>query len=213
MRLYLILFFAFLNTDIYSQICNQDLNGNGVIDGGDLLELLSVYGQICSSELMNVPVISEIHYNPSSTQGNDSEWEFIELFNPNSVSIDLSGWKIVDGVEAEIEQNTFLEPYRFILFAKSPSSYNGELPFSTIVFNLQGDLDNSGEIIRLLNSDGLEVDRVEYVDIFPWQIEPDGLGSSLEWLGDGFDNQLPSSWSPSIYFGGTPGSSNSSWAD
>jgi hypothetical protein len=196
-----------------SQSCAHDLNGNGVVDGGDLLELLTVYGDFCSDEYEFAPVISEIHFNPAELQGLDSDWEFIELYNPHAISINLSGWELVDGVEAIIEDGVFIEAGRYVVLATTPSSYQGDLPYSTIIVQLSGDLDNSGESIRLLNSNGVEIDCVEYSDYFPWPDEADGFGASLEWIGNGMDNQDPESWMPSNSFGGSPGSANSTWAD
>ena len=60
----------------YSQ-CPNDINGNGLVDVEDLLELLSTYGMSCDGFPAYDPSISEIHYNPSTQQGTDAEWEFI----------------------------------------------------------------------------------------------------------------------------------------
>lgn len=200
-------------TSAFSQTCTHDLNGNGVIDGGDLLELLTVYGEFCTDAYEFAPIISEIHFNPSELQGQDSDWEFIEIYNPHSISINLSGWELTDGVEAIFEEGVFIEPGRYIVLATTLSSYQSDLPYSTIVVQLFGDLDNSGESIRLLNSNGVEIDHVEYSDYSPWPTEADGMGASLEWTGIGIENQDPQSWMPSNSFGGSPGSANSTWAD
>jgi|TARA_B110000093_G_scaffold131946_1_gene141143 hypothetical protein len=200
---------------IFCQQCPQDLNNNGVIDGGDLLELLSLYGQICNPALEFAPVISEIHYNPSFEQGPDSEWEFVEIYNPYTVTIDISGWYITDEVEAPFAEGTHIEPGRYVLITADIDSYAGELPYATqlVEFSSGTELSNNGGIIRLVNDDGVEIDRVQYSDFSEWPTEPDGDGPSLEWRGIGFDNSLPSSWLPSNSFGGSPGAPNSTWAD
>ncbi|MEZ7877416.1 MAG: hypothetical protein QMB91_01630, partial [Flavobacteriales bacterium] len=62
----IVLLFQFSNTQsTYSQ-CPNDINGNGIIDGDDLLELLSTYGMSCDGLPAYEPSISEIHYNPST---------------------------------------------------------------------------------------------------------------------------------------------------
>ena len=38
-------------------------------------------------------VINEIHYNPSGAQGSDSDFEFLELHNPGTTDIDISGYE------------------------------------------------------------------------------------------------------------------------
>ena len=111
--------------------------------------------------------------------------------------------KIVDGVEATIEEGVYLEPGRYIVLA-TPNSYLGELPYSTLMFNLQGNLDNCGESLLLINSEGMEVDHVEYSDLIPWPQGADGLGASLKWIGYGTNNDSPTSWMPSNSFGENP---------
>ena len=74
---------AALSTACLAQ-CEGDLNGNLTVDNDDLMMLLSQYGMDCDESLWLDPIISEIHYNPSSQQGNDSEYEFVELMNPIS---------------------------------------------------------------------------------------------------------------------------------
>jgi hypothetical protein len=131
--LYPLLLSISTSTLTFSQSCQFDTNNNGVVDGLDLLELLTVYGETCDENPPGSPVISEIHYNPSQIQGQDSEWEFIELFNPHESAIDISGWELVDGIEVSIPLDTWIEPQCFVVFVSSIESYNGELPYSTTI--------------------------------------------------------------------------------
>ena len=91
MKLFLnsLLILFLVNPQLWGQNCSHDINNNGLIDNFDLLNLLANYGNYCDE--ISPVLITEIHYNPSSEQGLDSEWEFIELFNPNNEAIDLSG--------------------------------------------------------------------------------------------------------------------------
>ena len=104
---------------LYSQSCPHDLNGNGTVDGGDLLELLTAFGQRCDGGTDMSPVISEIHYNPSSDQGSDSEQEFVEIYNPHPISIDVGSWQLVDGITAEITEGTILASKRYLIFSST----------------------------------------------------------------------------------------------
>ena len=47
-----------------------------------------------------VPVLhfTEFHYNPASVQGSDSDYEFLELYNPDTAAIDLEGWSLTEGL-------------------------------------------------------------------------------------------------------------------
>jgi hypothetical protein len=110
-----------INNSFYSQ-CPNDINGNGIVDGDDLLELLSTYGMSCEGIPTYEPSISEIHYNPSTQQGTDSEWEFVELYNNNPFGIDLSEWSLAEAVNALIPLNTWLNAGEYIVFANDITS-------------------------------------------------------------------------------------------
>tara|TARA_B100000780_G_scaffold138023_1_gene96570 strand:+ start:37 stop:681 length:645 start_codon:yes stop_codon:yes gene_type:complete len=195
--------------------CPVDLNGNGTVDGSDLLMLLSSYGLSCEGLPIYEPKISEIHYNPSTEQGTDTEWEFVEIYNPHEFGLQLGGWKLADAINATVPNETYMEPNSYIIFANDTTSYLGELPPFTILlpFSSSSNLHNGGETIRLLRADGSESNQVTYSDYNGWPSEPDGGGSSLEWRGTSYDNLLPESWVSSNAFGGSPGSANSAWAD
>jgi len=55
--------------------------------------ILASYGLTCEGMPVYDPKISEIHYNPSTEQGTDLEWEFVEIYNPHEFGLNLSGWK------------------------------------------------------------------------------------------------------------------------
>jgi len=195
--------------------CNADLNGNLTIDNDDLLILLSNFGTNCEEIAWDDPVISEIHYNPSTQQGADSEYEFIELMNPHPFALDLSGWSLADGVDATFPPGTFIPAGGFLLTANDTTTYRSLLgPFVQLIpWSGASSLHNSGETLRVMRPDGTEADVVTYSDTGGWTNEADGAGGSLEWKGPGWDNALPEAWIGSNALGGSPGSDNSSWAD
>ena len=212
-----ILFTSLLLTSCFALIaqCPTDINGNGTIDEDDLLMILASYGLTCEGMPIYDPKISEIHYNPSTEQGTDSEWEFVEIYNPHEFGLNLSGWKLGDAINATVPEGTYMESNSYVIFANDTASYTGELPPFTILlpFSSSSSLHNSGETIRLLRADGSESNQVTYSDYNGWPSEPDGGGSTLEWRGPGYINSLPESWVSSNAFGGSPGSANSAWAD
>lgn len=195
--------------------CHADLNGNQTIDNDDLLILLADYGQSCELAAWDDPVISEIHYNPSTQQGSDSDFEFVELMNPHPFAIDVGGWSLGDGIDATIPAGTTIESHGFLLTANDTATYRMILgPFVELVpWMGTSSLHNSGETIRLIRPDGTQADMVTYSDTGGWTNEADGAGGSLEWKGPGWDNALPESWIGSNALGGSPGEDNSSWAD
>ena len=121
----------------YSQ-CPNDINGNGLVDGDDLLELLSTYGMSCDGLPAYEPSISEIHYNPSTQQGTDSEWEFVELYNPHPFGINLSEWRLADAVNALVPVNTWLNAGEYIVFVNDTASFSQVAPPFTLILPFIG---------------------------------------------------------------------------
>ena len=69
-------------------------------------------------------------------------------------------------------------------------------------------LSGGGELLRLFDSNGQLVDKVEYNDIAPWPTEPDGAGPTLELINPSLENDMASNWAASSG-NGTPGAVNS----
>ena len=70
------------------------------------------------------------------------------------------------------------------------------------------DPEDWGELIRLIDSNGLLVDEVRYNNSYPWPTEPDGNGPTLELIHPSLDNNLGLNWVASDGYG-TPGAINS----
>lgn len=106
-----------------------------------------VSGQASPSSIL----ISELFPDPVSPQ-TDSSNEFIELYNPNDFSVDISGWVIKDNLKDKPVHNfsipflTIIDPYGFKVF------YSSETPIS---------LNNDGDIIELYNSSSELIDSTE----------------------------------------------------
>jgi hypothetical protein len=67
-----------------------------------------------------------------------------------------------------------------------------------------------GELLRLYDNNGTIIDTVNYDDVAPWPIEPDGQGATLELKSPWLDNALGENWKAgSIETHGTPGEPNS----
>ena len=153
-------------------------------------------------------VINEINYNSSSDL--DSE-DWIELYNPTNQTIDLSMWEFHgDDDVFIIPENTILLPNQYVVLCENSSLFSEIFPS---VNNFIGDfgfgLKGGGELLRLFDSSDLMVDEVEYDDITPWPIAPDGQGPTLELIDPFLDNALGDSWEASNINGGTPGGMNS----
>ena len=132
-------------------------------------------------------VISEIFYHPPlEIHGREDDLkdktEFVELYNLLDQTVNVGGWKFVDGIEYTIPDGVTISPHSYLVVARNPdllvSKFQG-LSTSKVVGPFVGQLSNSGERITL--ADGAEiVDSVYYLDSGSWPYAADGEGRSLE---------------------------------
>ncbi len=155
------------------------------------------------SSLAGLIVINEIHYNPGTNQGSDSNFEFIELFNRHNETVLLAGHAFVEGISHAFQPGDTISPGGFLVLAIDSSSYLRSLEWES------GNLVNSGEPVKLVNASGAVVDSVAYASSTPWPGEANGKGASLELIAPELDNNLAGSWQASLVPGGTPGAINS----
>jgi hypothetical protein len=138
-------------------------------------------------------VINEIHYNPAD---NTLPTEFVELFNPGTDTVDLSGWWLGGGVSYIFPPGTLLPPHEYLVVASDPVALRQELGAEALG-PWSGVLSNEGERITLRNAGGRLLDEVDYRPEFPWPIGANGSGGSMELLHPLLDNDLGSSWATS----------------
>ena len=151
-------------------------------------------------------IINEIHYNPSAYQGDDKDYEFIELYNTRESFVDLSGYSFTQGIRLTFPQNSGIAPDEYIVITGNSNTYSGQ---GYQVFEwTNGNLSNGGETIILKDTNGVVIDYVNYDDESPWPIEPDGGGPCLELINTSLHNSLPENWKASDVVGGTPGFPN-----
>ena len=196
--------------------CRSDFDGDGVVGMADLLLMLADFGAHCEvdpPETLSWPDVrfTELHYNPASQQGSDSNYEFLELTNADSVAVNLAGWSLSEGLDFTFPEDSWLQPGDFVVVTTAPTTYAG-LGYPVFDWGTGG-LNNSGELLALRAPDSTVVEYVEYSDTGDWDAAPDRQGPSLERLflfGPASD---AATWSASINVGGTPGAINSLWVD
>ncbi|MFC2103750.1 DUF6443 domain-containing protein [Bacteroidota bacterium] len=102
--------------------------------------------------------------------------EFIELYNCSNVRIDVSGWRIVEGLNRHhtsytIPSGTFIDPGDFLLISYGTSSNFTKLKLlfpevaayqEKILFQKEFILYNRGEILYLYDNKGVKVDHFAY---------------------------------------------------
>ena len=187
------------------------LTGNTVVksrtlDGGDWSALNEAFFLVGASEPVEPwdVVPAEIHYNP---MGSDAT-EFIELHNQSDHAVNLRGTYFSDGIDFAFPDNrdVFLAPDERIIVVDSHFGVDAEygigLPIAGVY---RGNLDNGGETLVLMASDGVtEIFNVTYDGAAPWPEESDGDGRSLV-LMNGAEPNNAASWRPSLSVGGSPG--------
>jgi len=152
-------------------------------------------------------VISEIHYHPID----EDRFEFLELLNPGSLPVDLSGC-LFTGIGYRFPNpGPILVPGGRLVLAsdKDPVAFQQRHPRAVVSGWFSGSLANGGEILALLDRDGRELVSVNYRDVAPWPTRPDGQGGSLELMDPVGDSNDPASWQGSVPSDGTPGAANS----
>ncbi|MCH9006785.1 choice-of-anchor D domain-containing protein, partial [candidate division KSB1 bacterium] len=156
-----------------------------------------------ASPFAGIIVINEIHYNPSTEQGSDADFEFLELINTSDADIDLQGLAFAEGVVYTFQTGEILPAAGFLVLAKNATTYPGSIQWTS------GNLVNTGESIKLVDENGAEVDVVVYDNSTPWPTSANGGGPSLELVHASSDNNDPLNWQASTIPGGTPGAPNS----
>jgi len=103
------------------------------------------------TDLLNNLRITEVMYQPQATSGS-SDYEFIELQNIGTITLDLSGVRFTNGLDYTFPAGTTLAAGAFIVVVNDRSSFLSRYPGSTGFMAPQGyngSLDNSGETIAL----------------------------------------------------------------
>ncbi|MDP8245312.1 MAG: CotH kinase family protein [Candidatus Hinthialibacter antarcticus] len=147
-------------------------------------------------------VINEIMYHPAVFR---DDIEFVELYNPTTTLQDISQWRLASAVRYVFPPNTKLEANSYLIISTSPAEFLDITESSYGPF--EGQLSNGDETIRLIDSQGNEIDEVSYVDEGGWPIEADGEGASIERIHAGMNPSHPASWKAGAV-GGSPGQKN-----
>jgi hypothetical protein len=158
-----------------------------------LTEAIHIIPNFSSTNATTAIVINEINYR-SSPDFNADDW--IELYNPNSSSIDLSNWQIKDNDDSHvfiIPQGTLIEGDGYLVIVKDEFDFTSVYPNIIYIGELGFGL-GSSDSVRLYNSTGTIQDVVAYESVTPWPICADTTGNTLELITSNVDNSLPENW-------------------
>jgi len=192
-----------------------------VLNGGTWSPLMS--GTFVRNEVEpGSVVISEIHYNPAAPTAAEleldetlsrSDFEFIELQNVSLAAVSLHGLEFTSGVDYAFPAVDLAAGERAVVVSNLAAfrlRYGDQI---NVAGEYADSLSNGGERLRLSNSQGVEVLSFSYDDSQLWPQSADGVGASLELIGESQTIserlELPTSWQGSFQAGGTPGASSS----
>jgi hypothetical protein len=125
--------------------------------------------------------------------------EYLRLYNPRSIDIDMSGYSLSKAVECVFPEGTVIPALGTILVAKDKDLLR--LPEDSIQsFNwTKGNLANEGETICLSDKYGVIVDQVSYSPKSPWpNILVDNTEMALTLKDYAADNHLAKYWGVKI---------------
>ncbi|MCX8155575.1 MAG: immunoglobulin domain-containing protein [Verrucomicrobiae bacterium] len=160
-------------------------------------------------------VVTEIMYNPLP-EGivSGDEFEFLELKNVGTNTLNLSGLAFTEGISFTFTNNTRLGPGQIFLLVRNPEQFTRRYPGVTVDGVYSGRLDNGGERLRLVHEVlGTTLWSFNYNDREPWPVTPDGFGFSLVLKEPGARPDLDDAqnWRASTRVGGSPGADDPAW--
>jgi Lamin Tail Domain/CotH kinase protein len=173
--------------------------------GAALLALILWAGAVFPARADSTVVFNEIMYHPAT---NEAALEWIELHNQNVVDVDLSGWRISDGVEFEFANGTVIPGGGYLVVALSPADLQAQGFLGDVVGPFLGRLANNGERLQLYDINNRLMDSVNYGTGGNWPVGPDGTGVSLAKKQPDLGSGPAENWEASVRVGGTPGASN-----
>ncbi|MFK7925052.1 MAG: lamin tail domain-containing protein, partial [Bacteroidia bacterium] len=155
-----------------------------------------------------LPLINEISYNddPSFQTAN-----WLEIYNPSSVSYDLSDWMLIDEDSVFVfPAGTNLAAGGYLLLAEDPlalASLHPDIPAGTNILGPLGiKFNNKGERLLLYTDGRCLIDSLRYNDKYPWP-ENDLQDPIIGLYQQGVDNAIGYYWAE-VDQNGTPGQAN-----
>ncbi len=157
--------------------------------------------------------ITEIMYHPlpgldpNGTAVDGDEYEFLELKNTGTNTLNLGGMTFTSGITFTFPNGTRLPPGQFFVLARNPARFATRYPGVAVNGGYTSKLANGGETLRIAHVLGTPAVSVAYDDQAPWPVPPDGYGFSLvPRSSDGnADPDNPANWRSSAVVGGSPG--------
>ena len=153
----------------------------------------------------SVVVFNEIMYHPAT---NEQTLEWVELYDQNSVDVDLSGWRLAGGIDYLFPDGAVIHGGGYLVVAISPATLMAKLGQTNVLGPFSGRLSNSGEKLELRDNHNRLMDSVTYGVDGNWPAGPDSSGVSLAKKNPNLSSKPAVNWTFSAQTGGTPGTGN-----
>jgi hypothetical protein len=159
------------------QLTGYDRQGNPVPGATDSITVTTTDAQPAPGSGL---VISEIMYQPLPAGSGGNLFEFIELHNSGTRSLNLAGAAFTEGISFTFPDGTVLGPGQYLVLARDSASFAQRHPGAIAQGIYSGQLDNGGETLTLTGAGGNPIVSFAYDDAAPWPTSPDGTGPSLQ---------------------------------
>lgn len=186
-----------------------DLYSNDETITLDMLDAFEVIPNFIPATVIYPLVINEINYR-SSDDFDAGDW--LELYNPNTSSVDLSNWIIKDDDDSHefiVPEGTIIESKGYMVFVRDMADFTSAYPEVT---DYVGELDfglGTSDAVRLFTNNNTLEDEVYYQSEDPWLDCANETGNTLELINPTLDNALAESWD-CLNNNGSPGMVNDS---
>lgn len=164
-----------------------------------------ISGVATAARADSVVVFSEIMYHPAT---NEPALEWVELYNQMAVDVDLTGWRLADGIAYTFPNNTVIKGGGYLVVALSPGALESMAEITNVFGPFTGRLSNAGEKLELRDLNNRLMDEVSYGTDGHWPAGADGAGISLAKKHPNLASRPAESWTVSAQIGGSPGAAN-----
>lgn len=166
-------------------------------------------------------IVTEIYYHPLSTNLLE---QWFEVYNAGADGVDLSGWRVTQGVDFVFSGGTRLTAGAYLVVAADGPVFSRLHPGVTnFVAGWSGTL---GHVLELTDHSPQVVQSVQFYaqgdwaarrlgppqfnhQGWEWYAAQDGEGASLELINAARAGACAQNWGSSVVLGGTPGRANS----
>src|SRR5262245_31655169 len=114
-------------------------------------------------------VISEIMYHPAP-RGDGRLLEFIEIYNSQAFSEDLTGHRISGDADYKFPAGTILSAGAFLVVAPSPGDIQAVYGITNVIGPFTNNLPNDSGMVRLRNELDAVLLEINYQTRSPWPV-------------------------------------------